>query len=129
MLLRAARSPCWRAPRRLVDPRYALSRSSPRTAFYDGNQLRIFTTTGAWRKQDTGDAAAKQNPVDVATPKASQLSNAEKQKGGAAAKSTKNDLLSEKTVGDKEQRKADWAIIKEMAKYLWPKVRFRATAC
>ncbi|MCJ1376034.1 Iron-sulfur clusters transporter atm1, mitochondrial [Loxospora ochrophaea] len=30
-------------------------------------------------------------------------------------------LLSEQTVSNKEQRKADWAIIKEMAKYLWPK--------
>ena len=31
-------------------------------------------------------------------------------------------LLSEQTVSNKEQRKADWAIIKEMAQYLWPKV-------
>ena len=32
-------------------------------------------------------------------------------------------LLSEQTVSNKEQRKADWAIIKEMSRYLWPKVR------
>lgn len=31
-------------------------------------------------------------------------------------------LLSEQTVSNKEQRKADWAIIKEMVQYLWPKV-------
>ena len=31
--------------------------------------------------------------------------------------------LSEQTVSNKEQRKADWAIMKEMARYLWPKVR------
>ncbi|KAL8849001.1 MAG: hypothetical protein Q9198_011163, partial [Flavoplaca austrocitrina] len=31
-------------------------------------------------------------------------------------------LLSEQTVSNKEQRKADWAIIKEMSQYLWPKV-------
>lgn len=31
-------------------------------------------------------------------------------------------LLSEQTVSNKEQRKAEWAIIKEMARYLWPKV-------
>lgn len=41
-------------------------------------------------------------------------------------------LLAEKTVSDKEQRKADWAIIKEMSKYLWPKdnlgTRFRVGA-
>ena len=30
-------------------------------------------------------------------------------------------LLAEQTVSNKEQRKADWAIIKEMSKYLWPK--------
>lgn len=38
-------------------------------------------------------------------------------------------LLSEQTLSNKEQRKADWAIIKDMAKYLWPKddmgTRFR----
>lgn len=33
-----------------------------------------------------------------------------------------DNLLSEQTVTNKEQRKADWAIIKEMAQYLWPKV-------
>ena len=30
-------------------------------------------------------------------------------------------LLAEQPVSNKEQRKADWAIIKEMARYLWPK--------
>lgn len=33
-----------------------------------------------------------------------------------------DNLLSEQTVSNKEQTKADWAIIKEMAQYLWPKV-------
>lgn len=31
-------------------------------------------------------------------------------------------LLREQTVSNKEQRKADWAIMKEMSRYLWPKV-------
>ena len=30
-------------------------------------------------------------------------------------------LLAEKEVSKAEQRKADWAIMKEMSKYLWPK--------
>ena len=30
-------------------------------------------------------------------------------------------LLAEQTVSNKEQRKADWAIMKEMSRYLWPK--------
>jgi ABC transporter ATM len=33
-----------------------------------------------------------------------------------------NTLLVEQTITNKEQRKADWAIMKEMARYLWPKV-------
>ena len=33
-------------------------------------------------------------------------------------------LLAEQTVSNKEQRKADWAIIKDMAHYLWPKNDF-----
>lgn len=32
-------------------------------------------------------------------------------------------LLTEQTVSNREQRRADWAIMKEMAQYLWPKVR------
>jgi len=36
-------------------------------------------------------------------------------------------LLSEQTVSNKEQRKADWAIMKEMARYLWPKVTHMCT--
>ena len=31
-------------------------------------------------------------------------------------------LLAEQTVSNKEQRRADWIIVKEMAKYIWPKV-------
>jgi ATP-binding cassette subfamily B (MDR/TAP) protein 7 len=33
-----------------------------------------------------------------------------------------SELLQEKTVSKAEQRKADWAIMKEMTRYLWPKV-------
>jgi hypothetical protein len=35
-------------------------------------------------------------------------------------------LLQEKIVSNAEQRKADWAIMKEMTRYLWPKVRLVA---
>ena len=31
-------------------------------------------------------------------------------------------LLAEQNVTNKEQRRTDWIIIKEMAKYIWPKV-------
>lgn len=36
-------------------------------------------------------------------------------------------LLAEQNASDKEQRKADWAIMKEMSRYLWPKVGRHAT--
>lgn len=39
-----------------------------------------------------------------------------------AAPGKQDVLLAEKTVSNKEQRKADWAIMKEMSRYLWPKV-------
>ncbi|KAL9129743.1 MAG: hypothetical protein Q9217_001901 [Psora testacea] len=35
-------------------------------------------------------------------------------------------LLAEQTVSNKQQRKVDWAIIKEMSTYLWPKKDIRA---
>lgn len=38
-------------------------------------------------------------------------------------------LLAEQTLSNKEQRKADWAIIKEMSKYLWPKVKTLPGCC
>jgi ATP-binding cassette subfamily B (MDR/TAP) protein 7 len=51
------------------------------------------------------------------------------QKSKPANPAGQDPLLTERTVSDKEQRKADWAIIKEMSRYLWPKVRLADTAC
>jgi ABC transporter ATM len=39
----------------------------------------------------------------------------------AVPKSNDPLLLAEQMVSKAEQRKADWAIMKEMTKYLWPK--------
>lgn len=39
-----------------------------------------------------------------------------------SAKEKSDPLLGAENVSNKEQRKADWAIIKEMTRYLWPKV-------
>jgi len=39
-----------------------------------------------------------------------------------AVPARKDPLLAEDIKSNKEQRKADWAIMKEMATYLWPKV-------
>ena len=56
-------------------------------------------------------AGVDSNPTD---PKTNDPKN--------ATAAPKKDLLSEAMMGKSEQRKADWAIMKEMAKYLWPKV-------
>jgi ATP-binding cassette subfamily B (MDR/TAP) protein 7 len=45
----------------------------------------------------------------------------EKPKPAAPSSLSKDGLLAEKTASNAEQRKADWAIMKEMSKYLWPK--------
>ena len=49
--------------------------------------------------------------TDAKIPQAAASSQASKQ----------NALLSEGLVSNAEQRKADWAIMKEMTQYLWPK--------
>lgn len=64
------------------------------------------------RDQKKVDASENIKPETVQKPQ-------EAQNGIAPEK--KDDLLAEATVSSKEQRKADWAIMKEMAKYLWPK--------
>ncbi|RJE20657.1 hypothetical protein PHISCL_07000 [Aspergillus sclerotialis] len=128
MLLRAARPPCWRAPARFLPTAYTVPRSTSRTTAYHGTQLRAFTSQGAWRKQETGATPPEQKPASHNPAQATRLANAEvvqNQKDSKNTTTTKqNDLLSEATVGNKQQRKADWAIMKEMAKYLWPKACF-----
>ena len=127
MLLRAARSPCWRASRRLALPGYTVLRSTQWPAACHGTRLRIFSSLGSpRRKQETGDTAPGVKTASISSTPASSLTNADEAQKAKVAKiatpAKKPDLLSEATVGNKEQRKADWAIMKEMTKYLWPKV-------
>lgn len=78
---------------------------------------------GSWRKQETGDTAPQRKTASLNTAPVANADAIQKQKNTQNATTTKkNDLLSEATVANKEQRKADWAIMREMAKYLWPKV-------
>jgi ATP-binding cassette, subfamily B (MDR/TAP), member 7 len=58
-----------------------------------------------------------ESPESVKPELAQQKLHAETQ-----APAKLDDLLTTPTVSNKEQRKADWAIMKEMARYLWPKV-------
>lgn len=129
MLLKAARSPCWRPAVRLVHPSFA--GPSPWTR-YDKTHIRAFTNAATLRNKvsDSKDAAAaKNNPIPTPTPPASQLveSKSIEKPEGEGKVAAKKDLLSESHKATKEQRKADWAILREMAKYLWPKVRALVT--
>lgn len=124
MLLRAARSPCARLPQRSPTARYGVA--SQRTTVCNWNQLRVFTTNGgSWKRQDISQVPSPRKPVDV-TPQTSRLAAgdaAQKQTSpGTATSEKKVDLLNDTKVVNKEQRKVDWVIMKEMAKYLWPKV-------
>ncbi|KAL8681290.1 MAG: hypothetical protein Q9186_002601 [Xanthomendoza sp. 1 TL-2023] len=91
-------------------------------------QLRPFAQSSQWTQlESTPDlksysqsirAADKVDSIEPVKPETL------KTPGGPIANQGPNTdgLLSEQTVSNKEQRKADWAIIKEMAQYLWPKV-------
>ena len=127
MLLRAARPPCWRTPP-YIHPSFA-SRArwtSPNGIQQHRIQLRVFTSGSPWQNQSTDGkdpTSARNNSLPAAT--AADLANANivpKPEAEKAKDTTKKDLLSESAIASKEQRRADWAIMREMAKYLWPKV-------
>lgn len=77
------------------------------------------------RKEITGQKGGREGQ----TPSKSEASESVKPESVQPAAPPKSDgapktdsLLAEQTVSNKEQRKADWAIMKEMSRYLWPKV-------
>lgn len=127
MLPRAVRSPCWRTTKPFIRPACVAPRATPtpapwRPASYR-LQSRVFTSQqGPLRAQVSGDKTAEKKTTAAGIP-ATPESKDNKNATTTTTTTKKNDLLSEATVGAREQRKADWAIMKEMAKYLWPKVR------
>ena len=88
-------------------------------------RTRYFTNAARiWQKQLPPDQKAKaQNPPRADTLENVKPETVEKAPTPEPRMEPKTDaLLSEQTVSNKEQRKADWAIMKEMSRYLWPKV-------
>ncbi|KAH7080788.1 P-loop containing nucleoside triphosphate hydrolase protein [Paraphoma chrysanthemicola] len=86
---------------------------------------RVFTSSPLHRKDVHGQRPLPGSKVALEETKAAKPSL-----DPATAKVAKGDpLLQEQMLSTKEQRKADWAIMKEMSKYLWPKdnmgTRFR----
>lgn len=128
MLPRAVRSKCWR-PALYAHPRTAGRFSSTRPI---PSQLRMFSLKPTLRNQSTNnkdtisknDAAATTPPSQPEIANASVVPQLEAEAKVQVPKKdlAKQELLNEGAIANKEQRKADWAIMREMAKYLWPKV-------
>lgn len=97
----------------------SLLRCSRRTS----TPIRVFTSTPRHRKDASRISAAQ-----AGTPTKTETSESVKPETVEAAKpaqpAKQDPFLAEQTVTNKEQRKADWAIIKDMAHYLWPKDHF-----
>lgn len=108
------------------------SRPAFRHERYRAPLVRVFASTPFHRKE----------PTRIHNPPAHEAQKAIQQQEGGLHKQEEADsvrpetiqkqkapnpdpdpdvLLSEPTLSSKEQRKADWGIIKEMSKYLWPK--------
>ncbi|KAL2869868.1 ATP-binding cassette Fe/S cluster precursor transporter ATM1 [Aspergillus lucknowensis] len=117
MLLRAARSPRWRIAARCIPHRSAFPRPQPSPITFYEARFREFSTK---RQADENPATARKTPNPNPPSSPSQPASHSPQKTQNAT-ATKKNLLNEGTVANKEQRKADWAIMREMAKYLWPK--------
>lgn len=89
------------------------------------SSTRIFATTPHHRKVDARIQGDQQLAPDQKQPAEENVQTETLKKEKAAQPQTKNDpLLAEQTVSNKEQREADWGIIKNMVQYLWPKDDF-----
>ena len=121
LCFRAASRPCVR------------TRIHPLECRYRGailfNAKRVFATTPQHRKVEarivTPPTRHDDDPSEQKQPTEEnvQTESLEKKEGAKAA--TRVDpLLAEQTVSNKEQRAADWRIIKNMVQYIWPKDDF-----
>ena len=76
-----------------------------------------------WQRKVSKESHHSQIPAKFESPESVKPETVQKPAFVKSVEAPKTDgLLSEQTVSNKEQRKADWAIMKEMARYLWPKV-------
>lgn len=86
---------------------------------------RVFTSSPLHRK----DVHGQRPPLPGSKVAVEQTKPAKPANDPSKAEVKTDPLLQEQTLSNKEQRKADWAIMKEMSRYLWPKdnlgTRFR----
>lgn len=85
--------------------------------------VRIYTCSSTLRQRQLPQTGAKvQNASVTEAPESIKPESVQKNGFTSIGDPPKADaLLAEKNVSNKEQRKADWAILKEMSTYLWPK--------
>ena len=82
---------------------------------------RVFVSTSFHRKDDSRLQTVQQETAAKAQRAESiQLESSARKEPTDPGQ--QGNLLSEQVISNQEQRKADWAIIKEMSRYLWPKV-------
>ena len=125
-LLLRARLPCGRPLPPLADIlRFRLITQKPvaRTTFRTFAFTHILRRDGPPTKRPIPDSIeSRAEPPDSLRPETIQKPITAKSQAPRPEDAPKTDaLLAEQTVSNKEQRKADWAIIKEMSTYLWPK--------
>ncbi|KAF2759908.1 iron-sulfur clusters transporter-like protein atm1 [Pseudovirgaria hyperparasitica] len=95
--------------------------------------IRIYATTPPDAKQASNTKLQVQETTRQETiEKGESIKPESFEKKQNADQARSGVLLAEQTVSNKEQRKADWAIIKEMSAYIWPKdnlgARLRVTS-
>ncbi|KAK2784629.1 Iron-sulfur clusters transporter atm1, mitochondrial [Emmonsiellopsis sp. PD_33] len=132
MLLRTLPARCRIAsPKPYSHASFALSQPVRLARPTSGRQMRVFTSNGNPLRGPNPEQSPPTNKSPTvpessaadATKAASQTTIQKTTKDEGEAKSkTKAGLLDDTSVNIKQQRKADWAIMREMAKYLWPKV-------
>ena len=107
-----------------LQPSYALSKHflQQRPPFLP---LRHLTYTKHLRQNDGSRQQKAQGQIHPRPEQSESIKPESYQKPSKTnpAKAPKIDaLLAEQMVSNKEQRRADWIIIKEMFQYIWPKV-------
>jgi ATP-binding cassette subfamily B (MDR/TAP) protein 7 len=117
LLLRPGLVPCSRHTLQTIR-----ARPSPSELLLDSSR-RVFTSTPRHRKDDAS-ARTVQLELEKRKAEGAPTKDAVKTANPASPTAKGGPLLAEQTVSNKEQRKADWAIIKDMAHYLWPKNDF-----
>ena len=104
---------------------YGCSKSNARQGLLSYRTTRIYTRSATlWQRNISKDTINIQKTPGSEAAESIKPESVHKNHFTKADEAPKTDaLLAEQTVSNKEQRKADWAILKEMARYIWPKAR------